>query len=372
MAIQKEGRLGYLDNVRTAMTVLVLVVHAAITYGSEGGWYYQEPVGDMLTVVPLTLISAVSQSFFMSLLFFVAAYFTSISIGRKGPARFVGGRLLRLGVPYLLFAFGVGPLTLLFTLKFLDNEPFVYGQSIHVGPLWFVQTLLLFTSVYVIIQLLRRKSAGDSAVTSNETSAPTLKWLAWLGVLMSALTFFARWAYPIGTGYWGMQFGSFPQYIVMFVLGIAAQKRNWLEKLRDVRVKPLSVCIALCILALPVAMFLGADPEYGFEYFLGGPYWQAVVYAIWESVMCVFMSLLVLSVFQRRTDGSSRISRFASKSAFGVYIIHPVILIAGAVVLSGVQIHPLVKFVILVSAGTALSFLIASGLRKLPGLNRVL
>ena len=371
MAIRTEDRFGYLDNVRTVMTILVLVVHAAITYGSEGGWYYQEPTGDLLTVIPLTLISAVSQSFFMSLLFFLSAYFTSASIERKGAPRFMGGRLLRLGVPYLLFVYGVGPLTLFVTSRFLDNEPFAYAQSIHVGPLWFVQALMIFTFAYVVIrQLARRKMRSNAGETPERRLTPS--WLVWLGVSLAAATFIARWAYPIGTGYWGMQFGSFPQYAVMFTLGILARKRNWLDQLDRVRIRPLLGFAGFMVVALPVAMFLGADTEHGFEFFLGGPYWQAVVYAIWESVMCVAMSLLVLAIFRRKTSGTTQLSKVTSRSAFAVYIVHPVVLVALAALMVGLDLHPLLKFVALASVGCVLSFVAGTVMRKLPALGHVL
>ena len=32
----------YIDRLRTAMTALVVVFHAAITYGGSGDWFYRE------------------------------------------------------------------------------------------------------------------------------------------------------------------------------------------------------------------------------------------------------------------------------------------------------------------------------------------
>ena len=355
----------YLDSVRTAMTILVICTHAAITYGSEGGWYYQEPTTDLLAIVPLTLISAVNQSFFMSLLFFVAAYFTPISFEKKGALPFTVERLKRLGIPLLAFIFGIGPLTLYLT-SILDGSEFRYSDSLHVGPLWFVQTLLIFTFAYVVFRLVKRPSSAAHIVI------PTVKWLSWLAVIVAALTFLARWAYPIGSGYAGMQFGSFPQYIAMFALGIVAQRRSWFDYIERIRIKPLGVLIVSMIIALPAAMYFGADPEYGFEFFLGGPYWQAIVFAIWESVMCVAMSLFVLAIFRRGSALTSRITTEASASAFSVYVLHPAVLVALSVVMAGLRVHPLMKFALLASLGTAISFVAGSIVRRLPFVRSVL
>jgi hypothetical protein len=51
----------YIDRLRTAMTVLVVVFHTAITYGSVGGWFYHElepswtPSSLLLTFFVLTI-----------------------------------------------------------------------------------------------------------------------------------------------------------------------------------------------------------------------------------------------------------------------------------------------------------------------------
>ena len=362
------NRLTYLDNVRTVMTLLVVVVHSAITFGSEGGWYFQEATDNLLVVVPLTLISAVSQSFFMSLLFFVSAFFTPKSFDRKGAARFVVDRAKRLGTPFLAFFLGLGPLTILLSDRFLDRVEFSYRQSIHAGPLWFVQALMIFTGVYVVVRLVSPKMNK----TGHSNSAPGIRFLAWIGVILASLTFLARWVYPIGTGIAGMQIGSFPQYILMFVLGVCAQRRNWLDNLESVRLGRLGAMLGLMILALPVAMFLGSDPDSGFEFFLGGPYWQALFYAVWESVMCIAMSLFFLTFFKRRLNRSSKLSTEASGAAFGIYIMHPPVLIALTIVLANFRSGPMLKFALLASLGIALTFVIASSVRRVPVVNKVI
>src|SRR5579863_9311389 len=37
-------RLLYIDNLRWTMIVLVVTLHAAVTYSGMGSWYYKEPV----------------------------------------------------------------------------------------------------------------------------------------------------------------------------------------------------------------------------------------------------------------------------------------------------------------------------------------
>ena len=47
----------------------------------------------------------------MALLFFIAGYFAAAAYDRKGFSPFVHDRLVRLGLPTLLYMFAIGPLT---------------------------------------------------------------------------------------------------------------------------------------------------------------------------------------------------------------------------------------------------------------------
>ena len=92
----------YIDRLRTAMTALVVVFHAAITYGGDGGWFYHEVEHSASpSSLLLTLFCATNQAYFMGFFFLLAGYFTPPSLQRKGYARFIADRFLRLGLPLL-------------------------------------------------------------------------------------------------------------------------------------------------------------------------------------------------------------------------------------------------------------------------------
>ena len=101
------ARASYLDNLKTALTALVIAHHAAITFGADGSWYYRDPSEPYS--LPLTVFVGVNQSFFMGLFFFAAGYFTPASFERKGFWRFLSDRALRLGLPTLFFGWVIAP-----------------------------------------------------------------------------------------------------------------------------------------------------------------------------------------------------------------------------------------------------------------------
>lgn len=354
-------RIGFIDNTRVLLTILVVLVHASVTYGGEGGWYVDEETDSMITGVLLTLFNAVNQSFFMSLFFLIGGYFTSMSLRRKGAKKFAIGRFLRLGIPTLLFFFAIGPLTIFLGDTFFYREDFLFAGSFHVGPMWFAQALLIFSAVYLMV----------SRFASLRRNAKNIG-LPVLIAMLSIMTFAARAIWPMGEGIWGMQLGSFPQYIIMFAIGITAGGTDWenyLRKIKPFRIIGLSLVL---ILLMPVFMVFGEDPQLGLDVFMGGLYWQAGIYAIWESAMCVIMSLAVLSIMYQRGSDQNIILRKMSRSSYGVYLIHPPVLVFTTIALMGLSLHPLLKFTLAGSIAIAVSYIFSDLLVKIPGLRKIL
>jgi len=359
-------RLSYIDNLRTFLTILVLVLHAAVTYGSEGGWYFQEPTDDMLAIVPLTMISAILQSFFMGLFFFISGYFAPGSYERKGTWKYLLDRVLRLGIPCLVFFYAIGPLSTYLTLVLLEGGEGVYAP--HIGTMWFAQALLLLGIVYALVGVISRPKPH----AGGQDRFPAAWQFVLAAIGMAFTTWLVRYFYPRGTGMYGMIFGDFPQYIVMFVAGIIAYRQNWLASVESVKRKWLWISFGVLVLLLPVMMVFGEDPERGFDLFMGGLYWQAVAYATWEACMCIVVSLLIVQVFKKRYNAQSRLSTAMSAAAYTAYIIHPVVLLLASYLLLALPAHPLVKFVLLAILGIVITFPLASAIKRVPLLRRIL
>lgn len=157
----QPARNGGLDALRSAMTLLVILHHAAITYGGSGGWFYKEfPTDGSVPSLLLTIFCAVNQAYFMGLFFLLAGYYTPASIRSKGVADYLKERALRLGIPLLLFGFVVGPMTVALerassAADFMDDwGRLLVERSFINGPLWFTQALLIFAVLSVIAYLV--------------------------------------------------------------------------------------------------------------------------------------------------------------------------------------------------------------------------
>jgi peptidoglycan/LPS O-acetylase OafA/YrhL len=88
---------------------------------------------------------------------------------------------------------------------------------------------------------------------------------------------------------------------------------------------------------------------------------------LWESLVCVGMGLLMLAVYRDYFNAQGPAARWLSDNAFGVYLIHPPILIGFAILLHTVALNAVAK-VLLLTVVAAIGSFAASAfvLRKSP------
>jgi len=374
-----QPRLLYIDNLRTMMITMVILVHLAVTYGGEGSWYYKEGGADVPTSIVLTIHNAVSQSFFMGLLFLLSACFTAASCDRKGPGPFLRDRFLRLGIPLLIFEFLIQPFLICVLSKggVIDlRRPFVdwltsYYTSFHLGsgPLWFVEVLLIFSLLYVAWRLLLKPACGT---LGNLPGATTILAFA---VLLGILSFVVRLWFPVNWAFGplNLQLAFFVQYIAMFIIGVVAYRRDWLQRLPTTMTIPCFVLAGLLVVvALPLLLVLGGAANGQNWRYLGGPHWQAFAYAMWEQLFAVAMMVGLIVLFRERFNRQGRLAQAASSSSYTVYIIHAPIIILFALAVRNVHLYPLLKFAVAALVTIPITFALAHLLRQLPLARRIL
>ena len=377
-------RLFFVDNLRVVLTLLVVLHHAAITYGNIPVWYYTEPAQDP-TGVLLDLFVILNQTFFMGMFFLLAGYFVPGATDRRGRRGFVRERLVRLGLPLLLFVILLRPLAMAPShAEALAADPdlpywLLYLVTIDPGPMWFVEVLLVMSLVYVMVRRFReRRATADGGVMASvtgpvERSADTVP-LRWLGpvVLFAAglaLATFA-WRYAFPAPYWpfvGLPSpGYLPQYAALFTAGVFAYRGNWLMRLPNSAGWGGLAMAAVSFLGLTVVM--GALGEA-----LSVPgSWQALVHILVESFFTMGVVLALLVFFRRFLNRSNRFLGFLSDNAFAVYVLHSLVLVAVGVALSGWEASALAKFAGLAALAVPLTWTAAAALRAVPGVKRIL
>lgn len=376
--LQSNTRLGYIDNLRSTMIVWVVAFHTAITYSHIGSWYYSDPkpVDNISSIVFLTF-EVHSQAFFMGILFLLAGYFVPGAFDRKGFRRFMADRFVRLGLPSLLYIFGVQPCLMHYLLQTGRGGMADYYHTYLVsgdwltggGPMWFAIALLTFCLVYGLLRIIVPAKEKTSVLPT-----PGLAGLMGTGLVIAVFAFLIRTEEPMGKGFLYFQPAFFTQYIVLFALGIVAYRNHWFASL------PRRLGYGLLIGAVvfsPILWFalfiLGGGLQQGVAVYVGGWRWQSAGYALWESLFCMAMCAGLLVLYRERFNGRGRLSKLMSENSFGIYFIHPPIVVAVSQMFAGLALPPLVKWLVVAPLGflatLAVVYLV---LRRTPLLRRIM
>lgn len=387
-AAAKSSRLFFIDNLRVFLIILVVVFHLAITYGAAGSWYYQDPTKDTLTSVLLTILTATDQAFFMGLLFLISAYFTPGSYDRKGAGPFLRDRLLRLGIPLLIYDIVIDPFVAFIATGFQGSYWHFYAsyllslRGIGQGPVWFIEALLFFTVLYALWRefynersksLARMTTDAPSVDTACMHRYPTYRDMLLYIVGLALVDFLIRLWLPIGWTFQllNFQFPFFPQYISMFVLGLIAHRRRWFTRIPDAMGKVWLWVAIIELVLFPVVAIAGGAINH-LEYFAGGLHWQALFYALWEAIMCVAMCTGLLVLFRKRFHRQRSFGKFLSANAYTVYILHPLVIVGLAYGLHTVALYPLLKYGIAVMIAVPCCFALSALVRMIPYAKKIL
>jgi len=375
------SRLLFVDNIRVFLTILVLLHHLMVIYAGSGSWIYNEGREDAVTNAIGTWFCAVNQAYFMGLFLLISAYFVPGSYDRKGAGRFLKDRLVRLGIPLAVYCWIVRPLLLYVGLamrgdlrapfwRWFPRQYFRDYGIIGGGPLWFIETLLIFSLVYVLWRLLARPRPAQPAV---EARFPGSASIALFALLVGVATFLVRLWRPVGWAFppLNLQFPFFAQYIALFAVGLVAYRRNWFLGLPEKTGRRWLAMAVLLILLFPV-MALAGGAVTDDTPFLGGWHWQALAYALWESFLCLAMCIGLLYLFRRCADRQGGLANWLSRNAYAAYLIHEPVITFAALAAADVALYPLLKFGLMALVTVPLSFGLSSLLRKLPYADRVL
>jgi fucose 4-O-acetylase-like acetyltransferase len=365
------SREAFIDQLRGFTTLLVVLHHTAITYGGSGGWYYREVAPGTGGIAPilLTLMCAIDQAWFMGAFFLWAGYFTPGSLERKGASRYFAERAIRLGIPLVVFGFFLDALTNA-VADLARGGDFVHGLvsrvatfEYHPGPLWFVQALFVFAIAFALWRRFVPAQPRDEAPVPSHARL----FAAAIGIALVA--FVVRLAFPVGEEWWHWQLGYFPAYVLLFVVGCAASRHRWLERIEWHYAKPWAIATLVALPVLPVFALATRAITHASVNVAGGFSAGALVYALWEPFVAWGILLTLMWIF--RTKVSPR--RFAGlgRRAYAIYCFHPPIVVGIAVALRAWEAPPLLKFAATGSLSCIVLYLVCGLILRIPGLSRV-
>lgn len=358
--MEHEQRVVFLDTMRAFIVLLVIAVHAAVSYFPFPHWVQNRTLSASFFFVVEPLESCV----LMSVLFFLAGYFAFPSLARRGAAELLKAKALRLGLPYL-----IGMVTLVPLLGLV----YMLAQGVHLdfagflrqfyGPatfsqyhLWYLGVLLLFFLLLAFSSILRRRAPS---VAGSGSGRPRLLLLggfvlATTGLCFVLNLFFKSFDSPNLLEKWTriyiLQFETVrvPFYVGYFLLGMHAYRRCWFSSERRYRILPWA-SLYLGALGARLAQLLAL---------FSGPASQIAKLGLHFTYSVEILALLMtlLGVFHRFFNRDGPAARFVARNSYGAYLVHLNLLFAVLALTRNLAIPLGIKFVLQTLAAAVLSW----------------
>jgi hypothetical protein len=344
---RKIDRIFFLDNLRTFMIFLVVVLHAGIVYEASGvgAWFWI--VDDPSTNDLVGILNIVLDIFVMSTIFFVSGYFIPGSVRMKSPVEFLKAKARRLMVPWLIAVF-----TLMPAYKFI----FLYSRGLpqeswttyfHFSNgilsqswLWFLPVLFLFDVLYLALS----RSGMDLSKLSLKAGilGTFLVGIAY-SIFMSLCNLYG-WTKIVLLDF---QNERILIYFMVFLLGALCYELKAFDG------KPRSTTLYKVVnwtSWIPITVYVIAVI---YSFLKPGQYLVSRVFDV--SFMLVFFNLSLLCLvyslvmaFWINFNKPGRLRDELNKNSYGAYIIHVIVLGGIALILLDTAMPSLVKYSVLV------------------------
>jgi peptidoglycan/LPS O-acetylase OafA/YrhL len=386
-AARATGRLYFLDNLRIALTILVIAHHVGQAYGPTGGAW---PIQEATRAGILGPFFTVNRSFFMSLFFLISGYLMVMSYDRGRPLAFVKGRILRLGVPLAAFFLLVIPLqqylchrltgdlgTMSFGRYYADcyfggAEPPAGWKGrwpeLNFGHLWYVEHLLLFSLFYALLRTLRLRLSQTDLAQAKPPGAWAIVLFA-LALACASAT--VRIWYPIDRwigflGFIQVAFADVPRDLSFFILGAVAYRRQWLLGLSN-RMGRAWLLVGVFLAALWYAYSLGLRHVFPISGIT-----MDILYPIWEALLCCGMCIGLLYCFRERLNRQTWWTKALAEGQYAAYLFHVPVIVLIQYAVANITLPPFSKFLFVTAVGVPLTFLLANWARRPVILRKVL
>jgi len=328
-------RVAYLDNLKVILVAGVVFGHGWAGYDQLGSWAYSDvrevslaPVTETALEVALGPFGLFAMGFFL----LISGMLTPQSLARKGSGRFIRDRVVRLGLPLVVFAYLAWP-PVMWLLDWVAGRPYRFDPAdpdpVH---LWFLEVLLLFSVAYALWPRLPR-----------EPGELRLVHLLGLAAAVAVGTFLVRLRFPLdATQYLDLHLWQWPQYIALFGLGLVGRRPGWLDPVPDRLMRGCALAALFGTLGIAGCAGVVALARVPTAQFFGGPTAAAAVTAAAEGLLAVTVSVWLLGLAQRHLDrpwGSGWLAR----SAYPAFLVQGHVLVVLALLLRPVAVPAEVK-----------------------------
>jgi peptidoglycan/LPS O-acetylase OafA/YrhL len=344
-----EKRLHFLDNLRTFLIFLVVLVHAGTVYEASGimgpYWIVDDPdTSDLPGLLNLML-----DIFVMPTIFLISGYFAASSLDRKGSWHFLKAKFRRLMAPWLIAVLTLIPA---YNAIFLYSRGMPQGSwtayfhftngHISMSWLWFLPVLFLFNLLYVLV---RKLNLPAGKLTLNRAVAAVFA----LGFAYSVLFSLKGWYGWTKTQLIDFQNERLLIYFLVFLLGSLCFRL----KIFDTDKRNMKLYVAVSATAwIPMNVYVIVLLNFFLrpgQYIVSG---LVDVALLWLGFHVAMLSLIYCSIatFKYFFNRQRRLGETLGRLSYNVYIIHVIVMAPFAVALLHTDVPVLWKYLVLTVA----------------------
>ncbi|MCP4978055.1 MAG: acyltransferase family protein [Maribacter sp.] len=363
-----KTRLYFLDNLRTFLILLVVLLHSGIVYESilQDTWIVSDPAKNS----SIGLIRMYLDLFVMFIIFFISGYFIPRSIKNKNNWEFFKSKFNRIMLPWIMAVFTLIPAykviflysrglpqeewyTYFHIFQRVGGNPYLFSDNPVQNWLWFLPVLFLFQVVYLAL---------------SKTNALSMKLSLRTGVLLTlvlGLVYSLVISFSDLSGWFNSSILHFQRerllvYFMVFLLGSLCYELNIFESNTKNKKNYIwaNVALTLAVSVFTVValnlFFNMITPDRNY-FFISEVVDRTVYYATLLVSMLSFLYVFVY-LFRFNFNKSNRLMAHLNRNSYQVYIIHVVVLGVIATLMLNWDIPVFIKFIVL----TLLTFIVSN------------
>ncbi|KAA3661660.1 MAG: hypothetical protein DWQ10_04070 [Calditrichaeota bacterium] len=345
----RQTRLYFLDNIRTFMIFLVVLLHTGLVYESSGVGAFFWLVDDPATNSLAGKLNVIVDIFVMSVIFFIAGYLTPRSLASKSKWLFLKAKFKRLIVPWIFAVFVLIPIYKIIFLYSRDLPQESWTTYFHFSNgifsqnwLWFLPVLFMFDVLYLALS----KKLRTLLQIRLHNAVPAVFLIGIVYSVLMDLNNVQGWT---KTFLLDFQNERLLVYFMIFLLGALVYEQDIFS------IKPDSKRLYFAMLST-IWIFV-----YIYQYF----HWRAFVYPgsfvisrsgdsllMWIAFHFSLLGLLYLIVktFRYFPNTQGRVARILADNSYNVYIIHTIVLGGIALIMLHTAMPSQAKYLISVVA----------------------
>ena len=348
-----SNRIHWLDNLRTFMIFLVVVIHAATVYekysmGTEW-WIVVDPSNSDLNGIVFLILNI----FVMATIFFVSGYLLPSSLKEKTNWQFLVSKFKRIMIPWLIAVLTLIPLYKVI-FRYSRNLPqeqwttyFHWNSMWSQNWLWFLPVLFLFDILYILFKKINTENLS-------------LKKSIWIALAVCFLYSFIMdyfgqhgWTKTILIDF---QNERLLVYFVIFLFGSQLYKLNSFGT-GKIGKKTNNIIHSLGWLPINLYIFLIIYTLIYPNNYIVNKVIHISIVRISFTLSLAYLIYTMVTVFWNSFNKTGKMIRILNSYSYGVYIIHVIVIGFFSAMLLSIDIHHFLKFIITILS----SYIISNG-----------